>query len=188
MNTKTKKIVQSFIIVPLLTTTLSINAVTTAIDQSVAKITQAKAISAEELALQKDRETKAAKIDAYYAKYNMPLEGYGMKMVLEAEEHGIDWRLIPAISVRESTGGINQCKKASFNPFGWGSCRIGFKSYDHAIETLAMNLGGDNPNTATHYDNKSTHEILQKYNPPSVVPKYAEQVIAIMEKIDDIQG
>ena len=185
MNTTTKKIVQSFIIVPLLTTTLSINAVTTAIDQAVAKVAQTSTLSPEELALQKDREIKAAKIDAYYAKYNMPLEGYGMKMVLEAEEHGIDWRLMPAISVRESTGGIHACKSVKNSVFGWGSCKIGFESMDKAIEVLAMNLGGDNPNTAVHYDNKSVREILQKYNPPKIVPRYADEVMAIMEKIED---
>ena len=117
----------------------------------------------------------------------MPLAGYGMKMVLEAEKHDIDWRLIPAIAIRESTGGLHQCKSVTYSPFGFGSCHISFKSYDSAIEIVATNLGGDNPNTARHYEGKTTKAILQTYNPPSVVPHYADQVMALMDKIDNTQ-
>lgn len=134
----------------------------------------------EELAIKKAR---AEAIDAYFGKHNVPLEGMGMKMVEEALVNDIDWRLIPAIAMRESTGGKFACKKATFNSFGWGSCKIGFKSNEHAIEIVAKNLGGNNPNTARHYANKSTLEILRAYNPPSIVPKYGEQVISIMDTI-----
>jgi hypothetical protein len=126
---------------------------------------------------------KAEAIDAYFAEHDMPLEGVGMKMVEEAEKNGLDWRLLPAIAVRESTGGKFECKKVSNNAFGWGSCKIGFKSNEQAIETVARNLGGNNPNTARHYDNKTTIQILRAYNPPSIVPRYAEQVISIMNDI-----
>jgi hypothetical protein len=131
------------------------------------------------------RKKKADAIDAYFAEHDMPLEGTGMKMVEEAEKNDLDWRLLPAISVRESTGGKHECKKVENNPFGWGSCRIGFKSNDKAIEIVAKNLGGNNPNTAKHYDNKTTEGILRAYNPPSIVPKYVKQVIAIMNDIGD---
>ena len=126
---------------------------------------------------------KAGAIDAYFAERDMPLAGHGMKMVQEAEKNDIDWRLLPAIAVRESTGGKNDCKKVSNNAFGWGSCKIGFKSIDDAIETVARNLGGNNPNTAYHYDNKTIKQILRAYNPPSIIPKYAEQVMSIMKDI-----
>lgn len=125
-------------------------------------------------------------IDAYFKAHDMPLEGMGRKMAEEANKNGLDWRLVPAIAVRESTGGKDDCNKVKFNPFGWGSCKIGFKSTEEAIETIARNLGGNNPNTARHYDNKSTLEILRAYNPPSIVPRYAQQVMSIMNTIGDI--
>ncbi len=131
------------------------------------------------------RKIKAEAIDAYFKEKDMPLEGFGMKMVLEAEKNDLDWRLIAAIAVRESTGGKFECKKVENNAFGWGSCKIGFKSNDEAIETVARNLGGNNPKTAHHYDNKTTLQILRAYNPPSVVPKYGEQVIKIMDTIGE---
>jgi len=129
---------------------------------------------------------KAEAIDAYFALRNMPLEGTGMKMVQEALKNDLDWRLLPAISARESTGGKFECKKVSNNAFGWGSCKIGFKSNEEAIETVAKNLGGNNPKTSYHYDNKTTKEILRAYNPPSIVLKYAEQVMTIMDTIGDV--
>lgn len=128
---------------------------------------------------------RAEAIDAYFAKRGMPLQGMGEKMVEEALKNDLDWRLLPAIAVRESTGGKFECKKVPNNPFGWGSCKIGFKSNEQAIETIARNLGGNNPNTARHYDEKTVIEILRAYNPPSIVPKYAEQVMAIMDVIGD---
>jgi len=134
----------------------------------------------------KDLEAKKAKadaIDGYFESHDMPLSGTGMKMVIEAEKNGIDWRLMPAIAVRESSGGKSDCIKVENNPFGWGSCKIGFESIEKAIETVALNLGGNNPNTEKHYDNKTTKQILRAYNPPSIVPHYAEQVISIMNDI-----
>ncbi len=124
---------------------------------------------------------KGDMIDAYFNEHDMPLEGLGQKMAMEAEKNGLDWRLIAAISVRESTGGKFDCNKVTFNAFGWGSCKINFKSNEQAIETVARNLGGNNPKTAQHYDNKTTIQILRAYNPPSIVPRYAQQVMAIMD-------
>lgn len=133
------------------------------------------------------RKIKADAIDAYFKARSMPLAGTGMTMVLVAEKNDIDWRLLPAIAARESTGGKFACKKVTFNPFGWGSCKIGFKSNEEAIEVVARNLGGNNPNTAHHYDNKTTKQILRAYNPPSVVLHYAEQVMNIMNAIGDAE-
>ncbi len=130
-----------------------------------------------------DQKAKADAIDAYFKNHAMPLAGTGMTMVLEAQKNDIDWRLLPAIAVRESTGGQHACKKATHNSFGWGSCKVSFKSNEQAIETVARNLGGNNPKTSHHYDDKTTKEILHAYNPPSIVPRYAEQVMSIMDTI-----
>lgn len=132
-------------------------------------------------------QAKADAIDAYFKEYDMPLEGTGMKMVTEAEKNDLDWRLLPAIAVIESTGGKFACKKATNSFFGWGSCKINFSSKDEAIEIIAWNLGGGNPNTAKHYDGKTVKQILQKYNPPSVVPNYAKKVMRVMSAMGDAE-
>ena len=129
------------------------------------------------------RKDKADAIDAYFASHDAPLLGHGMKFVLEAEKNDIDYRLLPAIAMRESTGGIHACKRVANSVFGWGSCKIGFESIDESIEVVARNLGGNNPNTDHHYEDKTIVQILKKYN--SVIPNYSKQVIRIMKDIQD---
>jgi len=194
-NKKWLRFVESFILLPILTIS---NAPVGPISQAVVGIVntpsvvtlkqniEASGLLGVNNAVDQELEAKKAKaeaIDAYFRERNMPLEGTGMTMVLEAEKHNLDWRLLPAIAVRESTGGKNSCKRVSNNSFGWASCKIGFKSNEEAIEIVAKNLGGKNPKTAYHYDNKTTIQILQAYNPPSVVRRYAQQVISIMKAI-----
>ena len=202
-NTKLIRFVESFILLPITTMstvplgpiaqgTLNIVqdswAPQTVFSQKLNSAYDALALNnnqSEEALMEKVRESKAESIDAYFGSHSVPLEGMGMKMVLEAEKNELDWRLLPAIAMRESTGGKFACKRATHNPFGWGSCKINFKSTEEAIETVARNLGGNNPKTARHYDDKTTLQILHAYNPPSIVPRYASQVLSIMDKIGD---
>jgi len=128
-------------------------------------------------------EERAQKIDAYYDQWNLPLSGYGRVMVEEAMAHGIDWRLVAAIGMRESTGGKFACQTVDYSAFGWGSCKINFDSYEHSIAVISQNLGGHNPRTATYYANKDLVGILEAYNPPTIKPGYARDVIRIMDEI-----
>jgi len=170
--------------VPLTQATMSIvSAPQTVLSQKLNIAPDVLAFNNSEDAAAQTQKAQAAAIDAYFEAHDMPLAGQGMKMVIEAEKNALDWRLLPAIAMRESTGGKFGCKKVKHNPFGWGSCKIGFDSYEHAIEIVAKNLGGNNPRTARYYDNKTTIQILRAYNPPSIVPRYAEQVLAIMKAI-----
>jgi hypothetical protein len=177
-KTKTIRFVESFIILPIMTSMMPFGVLPGGplIQPHVVVAPQAQSIDST-LKLEADA------IDNYFAKGDMPLEGMGMKMAVEAEKNDLDWRLLPAIAMRESTGGKFDCNNNKHNFFGWGSCRIGFKSDDEAIEIVAKNLGGNNSATAIHYNNKTTLQILHAYNPPSIVPRYAEQVMAIMDAI-----
>jgi len=124
-------------------------------------------------------DNRAEIIDNYYKERNMPLQGYGGKMVEIADLYGLDWRLLPAISIRETSGGKYMCKnpKAQNNPFGWGSCKIGFDSIDRAIETVGYKL-----KNLPIYQGKDTTQILYHYN-GTVIPTYPSEVLAIMETI-----
>ena len=133
---------------------------------------------AEDLKAKEDL-VKAERIDAYFAKRSMPLSGHGMEFVIAAEKYNIDWRLLPAIGVRESSGGLHLMNN---NPFGWGSAKIPFTDFSEAIEVVAMNLGGGNPNTARYYKDADTKKKLWYYN-GTVIPSYPAEVIDIMEMI-----
>lgn len=133
------------------------------------------------------RSERAKTIDDFLTARNSPLAGYGRKFVDEAEKNGIDWRLLIATSGRETTFGRNMCKnpKAPNNAFGWGSCKIGFKSIDESIEVISKKLGGNDPSLKHYKDHMTSEQILKKYNPDSIVPGYSKQVVRIMKLIDD---
>lgn len=122
---------------------------------------------------------KAKRIDDYFSKRGMPLSGYGAKFVEISEKCNIDWRLLPAIGVRESSGGLHMMNR---NPFGWGSAKIKFYNFEDAIETVSDNLCGFNPATAAYYKNKTTFQRLWAYN-GTVMPSYPQEVIDIMDLI-----
>lgn len=124
---------------------------------------------------------RAQKIDAYFVDKDMPLAGHGLAMVTAADKYDIDWRLIAAISVIESTGGKHACKKVKYSAFGWGSCKINFSSYEESIEVISKNLAGENPKTAHHYDGKDTIGILSAYNQER--SDYKKIVLATMNAI-----
>ena len=138
-------------------------------------------VTKEEISVDDLRKQKAEAIDSYFKARSMPLHGTGMTFIMVAEKYGLDWRLLPAIAVRESSGGKAAC---GYNPFGWGSCKLhNFVSYEQAIEALGRNLGGANPKTSSYYAGKNTKEKLYYYN-GTVVKEYPDEVLAIMNMIE----
>jgi len=187
------KSLHSFILLPLLVTNIS-GGIDSKINLSAleGKIRSGFGITEqieEKNALLQEQKTKAAKIDAYFGKYNLPAEGYGMAMVTAADKYGLDWRLIPALAKLETTGGKHVCKnpKGANNWFGWGSCRISFNSVEESFEVIARNLSGNNPNTERYYKGKTVEEILKVYNPPQtpgITPNYHKLVFKVMNEIE----
>ncbi|MDD5152687.1 MAG: hypothetical protein PHS95_01635 [Candidatus Pacebacteria bacterium] len=173
--------VRSLVLIPFLTTSSSLAILQNTIVPREEDVTKSNYVAiGPTKPLQEDLSKEHAdKIDAYYEKRGMPLAGYGEKMVLEAQKNDIDWRLLPAISIKESTGGKFACGN---NPFGWGSCKIKFDSLNEAIEVVARNVGGNNPKTARYYKDKTTEEKLARYN--SVIPTYTSQIVKFMELIE----
>jgi hypothetical protein len=134
-------------------------------------------------------EYRAELIDSYYAAKKLPMAGYGKLMVEAADKYDLDWRLLPALAIRESTGGKQACGgklSAEWNPWGWNSCKgNGFVSMEESIEMIAKHLSGNHERTARYYKKKQgdLKGLLQVYNPPSVVATYAQEVMGIMSKI-----
>ncbi len=186
MNKKNiTKFLQSVVAMPLFAIAMPISGIIAPIPVTISQDNAivAPLITPEEYAIRKEH---AKAIDEFFASKNSPLEGYGQEFVREAEKNFIDWRLLPAIAMRESTGGLHACKsdKAPNNNFGWFSCKKGFSSVDESIEYIAMTLGGKNNNAPHYHEDMTTVQILRKYNPPSIVRNYSNQVIRIMKMID----
>jgi hypothetical protein len=118
------------------------------------------------------------RIDTYFSERAMPLSGYGDRFVAVADACDMDWRLLPAIAIRESSGG----KRMQYNnPFGWGGANIPFESIDQAIEEVGKNLCGNNPRTARWYSTPSIEKKLYYYN-GTVIPSYPKEVMWIMKQ------
>lgn len=185
----------SFILLPLLVTNIS-GSIDSKIDLSGLEDTIRSGFGVTEMideqtALLEEQKTKAAKIDAYFGKYNLPAEGYGMAMVTAADKYGLDWRLLPALAKLETTGGKHTCKnpKGVNNWFGWGSCQIGFDSVEKSFDIIAMNLSGNNPKTERYYKDKTIEKILEVYNPPAtpgITPNYHKLAFKIMDEIENM--
>ncbi len=131
--------------------------------------------------LETNLESQAAKIDAYFGKWNLPLTGYGMVFAKTAHKYDLDPFLLPAIAMRETTGGKFTC--GGENPFGYGSCKIYFDSFEKAIDTVGKAISGEHEGIGYAYEGKDVRGILETYNPPSVVATYADEVMNIMDKI-----
>ena len=132
---------------------------------------------------------RAEKIDAYFAKYNLPLAGYGKMFVDAADREGLDWRFVAAKCFIESTCGKFMIK-GSYNPLGWGcySSRecIRFESYEQAINEVTAHLAGNREKTAKYYAGKTLSQKMSSYN--SVNPKYQTLVFRTMDKIAAIEA
>lgn len=97
----------------------------------------------------KQMDKRAKILNDYLQKYNSPLQYHAQDFVDAADNAGIDWRLVAAISGVESTfgkfvpGGSNT-PYTSFNAWGWGAstpdAAIYFKSWKEGINTVSVGL------------------------------------------------
>lgn len=68
-----------------------------------------------------------------------PLEPHSAYMVEVADKYEIDWRLIPAIAMKESGGGA-AVSEVSHNAWGFENGRTQFSSWEVAIDTVGKTL------------------------------------------------
>lgn len=189
MNSKIQKAVRAFAIIPLFAVAnpsaiISDTQTQTPAFTPVVSLSTSRSIFAqatEQVSVPKTIDTRAERIEAYFGTWNLPLGEHSEFMVEMADKYNLDWRLLPAIGMRESTGGKFACYN---NPFGWGSCKIKFDNFEEAIETLARNLAGENPRTEMYYKGKSSEEKLHFYN-GTVIKTYVREVVKIMDRIEN---
>lgn len=67
------------------------------------------------------------------------LEPYAGYMVEIADKYGIDFRLIPAIAMKESSGG-DKAPPGTYNAWGFENGRTVFHSWDQAIDNVGKTL------------------------------------------------
>lgn len=99
----------------------------------------------------KELDKRAQILQAYLAKYNSPIQGYASDFIEAADAHGVDWKLVPAITGVESTFGRNipgghDPRFSSYNGWGWGVYGdqvLKFNSWREGIFTVTEGLKKD---------------------------------------------
>lgn len=88
----------------------------------------------------KELDERAKILADYFASYNSPFEYQAQDFIDAADQHGVDWKLVPAIAGVESTFGK---QSYGYNAWGWGiygDNTLNFKSWRDGIYTVTAGL------------------------------------------------
>lgn len=113
------------------------------------------------------------KLKKFFDRYDSPAVSLAGHYLLAADRYGLDWRLLPSISIVETGGG-----KASRNNnlLGWNSARKKFASARESIYFVASRLAN-----SKIYRGKQLEALLASYNKR---PEWSRLVKAVMKRVD----
>lgn len=112
------------------------------------------------------------RIRQYFLERDCPAHQYAEDFLLAADRHNLDWRLLPSLSMIESTGG----KEArNNNMFGWDNCNVRFSTHREGIYRVASRLA-----KSRFYKGKSLDKKLKTYNPRL---EYGRKVKLVMAQL-----
>ncbi len=114
---------------------------------------------------------------------NTPLEEYSELIVEISDKYSIDYRLIPAIAMKESGGGAS-VDPASHNAWGWGNGQTYFSSWNSAIEIVAKTL----KNKYIAQGLTTPEQIMTVYAPPQMYTggKWAKDINFFFSQMESI--
>jgi hypothetical protein len=118
---------------------------------------------------------RLSQLQKYFGDRDCPLRDAAKDFLVAADQNHLDWRLLPSISIIESSGGKDYRNN---NVFGWDSCKEKFSSVSAGIHFVARQLG-----KSRRYKDKDLDSKLQIYNP---VPEYPQRVKAVMRAIGSL--
>ena len=119
-------------------------------------------------------DSRILKVDAFFESYGCPLPHHAGEYVRAADLYQIDYRVLPAISLLESTCGAFQ---RGNNHWGWNSAQTRFASVADGIDFITRQLALGDP-----YRDRDLDAKLFSYNPT------AAYVRAVKRLIDEIDG
>jgi len=118
-------------------------------------------------------DARIARLDAFFRAHHCPAPLLTSEYLAAADANFIDYRLLPAVSVRESTCGLHARHN---NRWGWNSAKTSFETLVHGIRYIARELA-----SGRYYRGKTLEEKLQVYNPN---PNYPAEVRKLMREIE----
>lgn len=112
------------------------------------------------------------RLERFFAERDCPLQTAAVDFLIAADQNHLDWRLLPSISMIESSGGKMFTNN---NVFGWNSNKDSFPSVRAGIHFVASKLA-----KSKLYRGKDLDGKLQTYNP---LPEYVARVKAVMQTL-----
>src|ERR1035437_7780236 len=112
-------------------------------------------------------------IKQFFLDIGAPAHIYVDDFLIAADKNGLDWRLLPSLSIIESGGGR---EARNNNMFGWDNCRVHFRTLKEGIYTVASLL----KNSSLYKRKTSVNEILWTYNPGKA---YTRKVRTLMAQL-----
>jgi hypothetical protein len=122
--------------------------------------------------IRKKFDLREAILRKFFKDNHCPAEQFAGVFVAEADAHGLDWRLLPSLSMVESGGGKHA---PGHNLFGWANGGTTFDSFTAAIHHVATFLEIGKPYRGKDLDGK-----LLTYNHR---PDYKDLVTSVMRQI-----
>ena len=118
-------------------------------------------------------------LKSYLKKKQYPMTIWSEDFIEAADRYALDWRLLPAIAIIESTGGKHYRNN---NILGWGSCTIPFPSIRDGIHHVAHRLAH-----SEIYRGKDLDKILRTYNPSALYPGRVRRIMRTLGPLDPVQ-
>jgi hypothetical protein len=114
-----------------------------------------------------------ARLERFFRRYRCPMPQPVADYLRAADGYGLDYRLLPAVSIRETLCGVQETRN---NRWGYHPGRQSFPSIEAGVDYVARQLA-ENP----AYKGKTLRDKLFTYNPR---PAYPEEVQRIMRQIE----
>jgi len=137
-------------------------------------VTACAAVASDSTLPPESHDPRGARLEAFFKTYGCPAPLHVNDYLRAADSHALDYRILPAISLVESTCGAFEKMN---NRWGWDSAQSGFPSVPAGIEFISSQLADGQP-----YRGKTVKEKLFTYNP---YPQYVRQVEKLMRQIED---
>lgn len=123
---------------------------------------------------------RVPELNRFMDKQLCPKPYYVKEYLNAADKYNLDYRLLPAISVQESSCGRHACGDG-IRRWGFGSCKgYTFKSVAEGIDYVSNQL-----ENGSYYRGKSLIGKLKAYN--SVNPLYYREIVNLMEKMGNLK-
>jgi hypothetical protein len=122
---------------------------------------------------------RVLRLHQFFSRLHCPVRDLSEDFVHAADDNDLDWRLLPSISIIESSGGKAYRNN---NIFGWANGDWPFPTIRAGLHQVAFRLG-----RSVLYRNRSTEEKLKLYNPDESYPGRVQDVMQMISPVENLK-